>query len=940
MSVDFPVVGIGASAGGLEALERLFGAIPRDLRAAFIVVQHISPDHKSLMADLLGKHTPMPVREAVDGLFIEPGTVAMVPPRSNLEVEGDQLRLRERAAPHSPNLPINLLFRSLAERFGARAVGIVLSGTGSDGRLGIEAIKQAGGLVLVQDPATARFDGMPLSAISTGLADVVVAPQAMGEELLAFAAKGNAGRKWGHTVSDELAMQSLQARLLRGTGIDFAEYKPATVMRRIARRMAHLSVESLAEYARRLEHDAAEVQTLARELLINVTQFFRDTEVFTELETQVLPALVARAGQEQLRVWVPGCSSGQEAYTLAMLLTELAPPGGFKVFATDVDPGALEQAALGRYSEAQLADVSPERRGRFFRRVGDDYEVERELRRRVVFAPHNVARDPPFTLLDLVSCRNLLIYLSGALQKRVLATFAFSLKSDGVMLLGSSESLGDGADRFRVIDPHLKIYQRLVGPRVIMPELAGPVMAPRAMPQPDTNPQAAINAAFQLLVDRVAPAAVLVKENLDVLRVFGNAKSLLSVPIGATTVSLIAMLPDGLKTITALAAQRALALSAETVMAVASDVRAGVGSLRVQPFTVGRGLRYLVITFEKSGAPADVPVPVAVSDVPQHHFAELQREIHFVRESLQATIEELESSNEELRATNEELLASNEELQSTNEELQSTNEELQAVNDEINTVNVEHQEKIAELVQANADLDNLFNANPVGILFLDEQLQVRRFTPEMTQQFSLLPRDVGRPVEHITHQFKDFSLSEEVLRVQATAQIVERELTSRGGHRYLLRISPYLTATRHISGVVATFVDVTQLRDEQQERQALQNLIDSISAQVVVLGTDGVIRFVNRSWSEFARQNRGDVLHLGPGVDYLDACKDVPDLRHDLEDVLHGRRAELAVEYPCHGPTEQRWFVMNATPLADGGGAVITHTNITARRRLESDRVP
>ena len=914
-------------------MERLFDAIPRDLRAAFIVVQHLSPDHKSLMADLLGKHTPMPVREAVDGLIIEPGTVAMVPPRSNLEVEGDQLRLRERAAPHSPNLPINLLFRSLAERFGERAVGIVLSGTGSDGRLGIEAIKQAGGLVLVQDPATARFDGMPLSAISTGLADAVVAPQAMGEELLAFAANGNAGRKWVHTVSDELAMQSLQARLLRGTGIDFAEYKPATVMRRIARRMAHLSVDSLAEYARRLEHDAAEVQTLARELLINVTQFFRDTEVFTELETKVLPALVARVGQEQLRVWVPGCSSGQEAYTLAMLLTELAPPGGFKVFATDVDPGALEQAALGRYPEAQLADVSPERRARFFRRVGDNYEVERELRRRIVFAPHNVARDPPFTRLDLVSCRNLLIYLSAALQKRVLATFAFSLKSDGVMLLGSSESLGDVADRFRVIDPHLKIYQRLAGPRVIMPELAGPVMAPRGMPQPDTNPQAAIDAAFQLLVDRVAPAAVLVKENLDVLRVFGNAESLLSVPIGATTVSLIAMLPDGLKTITALAAQRALTLSTETVMAVASDVRAGVGSLRVQPFTVGRGLRYLVITFEKSGAPADVPVPVAVSDEAQQHFAELQRELHFVRESLQATIEELETSNEELRATNEELLASNEELQSTNEELQSVNEEL-------NTVNVEHQEKIAELVQANADLDNLFNASPVGILFLDEQLQVRRFTPEMTQQFSLLPRDVGRPVEHITHQFKDFSLSEEVLRVQATAQIVERELTSRGGHRYLLRISPYLTATRHISGVVATFVDVTQLRDEQHERQSLQNLIDSISAQVAVLGTDGVIRFVNRSWSEFARQNRGDVMRLGPGADYLDACRDVPELRSDLEDVLHGRRAELAVEYPCHGPNEQRWFVMNATPLADGAGAVITHTNITARKRLESDRVP
>lgn len=918
------MVGVGASAGGLEALERFFDALPRDLRAAFIVVQHLSPDHKSLMVDLLAKHTSMPVREAAEGTRIEAGTVSMVPPHANLEVEGDRLRLRERVASHSPNLPINLLFRSMAERYGERAVGVVLSGTGSDGRLGIEAIKQAGGLVLVQEPSTARFDGMPLAAISTGLADAVVPPQAMAEELLAFVS-GGASPQRVRTEGDVRAMDSIQSRLLRISGIDFAEYKPPTVLRRIARRMAQLQLDSLGEYAQRLEHDEAEVQTLSRELLINVTQFFREPEVFSELQDKVLPGLVARAGRETVRVWVPGCSTGQEAYTLAMLLAEANPPGGFKIFATDADTAAIEQAALGRYSEAQLIDVPPERRSRFFHRQGEAFEVDRELRRRVVFAPHNVARDPPFTRLDLVSCRNLLIYLSVPLQKRVLATFSFALKTDGVMVLGSSESLGEVADRFRTIDGHLKLYQRLPGPRVPMPSLPGPFLSPRTTHVVEGDHQQALDSALQLLIDKVAPAAVLVNERLEVLRVFGNVERLLSVATGAATLALLPMLPESLRTLTSMATQRALSLGAETVMAVApGDL--DVGSLRAQPFTGARGERYLVITFERASAPVFAASAIPVSDEAQRQIAELQRELHFVRESLQATIEELETSNEELRATNEELLAANEELQSTNEELQSVNEEM-------NTVNAEHQAKIAELVAANEDLDNLFNSSPVGIVFLDDRLQVRRFTPAMTQQFSLLTRDLGRPVDHITHQFKDFDFTDELRRVQRSAQTSERELQSHAGQRYLLRISPYLKARGEITGLVATFVDVTQLRGVQEEREALQRLIDTMTEQVVVVGADGLIRFVNRAWSQSARVvGEGLEVTLGPGANYLEACRDEPLVREQLGAVLSGQREHFAHEYPCHSPTEQRWFVMNASRLADGRGAVITHTNVTQQR--------
>jgi len=492
-------------------------------------------------------------------------------------------------------------------------------------------------------------------------------------------------------------------------------------------------------------------------------------------------------------------------------------------------------------------------------------------------------------------------------------------------VLGSSESLGEVADRFRTIDGHLKLYQRLPGPRVPMPSLPGPFLSPRTTHVVEGDHQQALDSALQLLIDKVAPAAVLVNERLEVLRVFGNVERLLSVATGAATLALLPMLPESLRTLTSMAMQRALSLGAETVMAVApGDL--DVGSLRAQPFTGARGERYLVITFERASAPVFAASAIPVSDEAQRQIAELQRELHFVRESLQATIEELETSNEELRATNEELLAANEELQSTNEELQSVNEEM-------NTVNAEHQAKIAELVAANEDLDNLFYSSPVGIVFLDDRLQVRRFTPAMTQQFSLLTRDLGRPVDHITHQFKDFDFTDELRRVQRSAQTSERELQSHAGQRYLLRISPYLKARGEITGLVATFVDVTQLRGVQEEREALQRLIDTMTEQVVVVGADGLIRFVNRAWSQSARViGEGLEVRLGPGANYLDACRDEPLVGEQLGAVLSGQREHFAHEYPCHSPTEQRWFVMNASRLADGRGAVITHTNVTQQR--------
>ncbi len=452
------------------------------------------------------------------------------------------------------------------------------------------------------------------------------------------------------------------------------------------------------------------MQALSRELLINVTQFFRDPEVFAGLEKHWLKALVDRAGGEQVRVWVAGCSTGQEVYSLGMLLTEAAPRGGFKIFATDVDNQALEAAALGLFTDADLADVNEARRARFFVRSGDQWEIERELRRRVIFAPHNVARDPPFTRLDLVSCRNLLIYLSAPLQKRVLGTFAFALKPDGLLVLGSSESLGEVSPRFDALDTHLKVFRRLDGPRTFLPSPSA--THARLATAPVSDQQQAIDAATRLLLDRVVPAAVMTNDKLELVRVFGNAERLLSLPSGAVSLALPALLPPPLQTVTTLAAHRALSSGTDTAMAVAADEH-NVGLVRVQPFTAGRSAgRFLVVTYER-GVPRPERVD-AVSDEATSQIADLQRELLFVRESLQATIEELETSNEELQATNEELLAANEELQSTNEELQSVNEEL-------NTVNAEHQAKIRELTQVNADLDNLFDATTVCGCWLEFQ---------------------------------------------------------------------------------------------------------------------------------------------------------------------------------------------------------------------------
>jgi two-component system CheB/CheR fusion protein len=945
------VVGIGASAGGLEALQRFFENMPPDGGMAFVVIQHLSPDHKSLMVELLSKHTTMRVRRVEDEMAVEPNTVYLLPPKKNVVMHGHRLKLGDRPSGHGVPLPIDIFFASLAEACGEAAVGVVLSGTGSDGMRGVREIKAAGGTLLVQDEASAKFDGMPRAAISTGLVDAVLLPEQMPAHLVQLATRFSDGSRLPlDPASEEIAddYSHVISLLRRQTGVDFTHYKPSSILRRIERRMGMNSLSRLRDYARLLSENPREVVTLYKELLIGVTRFFRDPEAFELLRTKVIPQIVeSTRWDQQIRVWVPACSTGEEAYSIGTLFLEQMEAAGkrisLKIFATDIDRGAIEYASTGLYPESIAADVSGERLNRFFARRGDSYQVSRDLRALVLFAVHNLIRDPPFTRLDLVTCRNLLIYMEPVLQRRVLSLFHFSLNPGRFLLLGPSETVGDAADQFALLDSKWKLFHGIGAPRQSLGEtLAFTPLGERRRGgfEPagtDGPPADSAEDAYRWLVSEFAPTALQVTEGCELLHVFGDPSAYLTVPVGRASLNLVDMLPRPLSAAVSTAVHQAVHQQREVRY---GGVRVGAGekeqaSLRVVPLPARRGERpTLLVVFEPLTAREPLPGAPAIDGAIEERITDLQEELQYTKENLQATIEELETSNEELQATNEELLSSNEELQSTNEELQSVNEEL-------HTVNVEYQAKIQELSELNSDLDNLLRGTSIGTLFLDENLSIRRFTPAVASLVNLIPRDIGRPIEHFTFNFSAPGFVDDVRHVLGSAQAVEREVDAQDGRHFLLRILPYQAGGAPQRGVVITFVDITQA---VHERQHLQYIVDSLPEQIAVLDKRGRIALVNRAWRDFAAEN-GNAALLGSGVgaDYLDVCR-----RSDGEDrafgarvvagiqgILDGTETRFSMEYPCHAPDRQRWFVMNAAPLQEFGGVVVSHVDVTARKQVE-----
>lgn len=965
------VVVLGASAGGLEALERFFAHCPPDTGAAFVVIQHLSPDHKSIMHELLARHTGMKVRLVEHGLPIEPDQVFLIPPGAVMRIRAGCFELTPKT-PHVLTLPIDIFLNSLAEDAGTRGVAVVLSGTGSDGTRGAVALNAAGGFLLAQAPTDARFDGMPSSVIATGLVDDVLPADELAPRLVAhlrglpppLAPPPSAEDL--QPLEGDAAREAIVRLLFQAGGIDFGDYKPATMMRRIERRLQVRHARSLGNYVALLSQDRQELTALRRELLIPVTSFFRDAETFDAVARLAVDELVAGVpAGAALRVWVAGCSTGEEAYSLAMVFLEACERQqrwpALKVFATDVNPQNIEFAAQGRYPESAAAELTPQRLERFFTRSGSQIVVTPELRQRIVFARHNLLADPPFTRMGLVSCRNTLIYFTTDAQRRALQRMQYALQPEGFLFLGPSESVLGMASTLRPVDAKYKLFRRGSGsllPSLGAPGVGGPY-APRpvstaAVRQAVARPgqdSAGIDEATALLMGRYAPPSMLVNERHEVVHLFGQVQPYFQPRGGSPSFELSRVLPPRLVPVAAAllygAAREGTPMVSDPMVLDTDgrDGKEGPGRaavrLSVRPLAPRGDTRLLLLSFEPQQAPS-TPVDAAPVDVGAEtveRIEVLQRELAATRLSLQATIEELETSNEELQATNEELMASNEELQSSNEELQSVNEEL-------NTVNAEYQEKLTVVSRLNADLDSMARAVGVATVFVDQHMVLTRYSPDAVGIFKLREGDIGRPLDEIVHTLDCPDLIADLRRTVLTELPMEKQALGRDGRRYVVRILPCRVSSSTAAGAVATFVDIT---DVHQHRR-LQTIIDALPEHLAVLAPDGRIVMINRAWRRFAQANGDPTLAAcGIGSDYLAVCRsDAASTDGDLaaqaargvRAVLEGSRDSYSLHYPCHSPTEERWFIMNVAPLpaevlgeGGAGGAVVSHIDITAWRR-------
>jgi two-component system, chemotaxis family, CheB/CheR fusion protein len=859
----FLIVGIGASAGGLEPLERLFAAMPRPCGMAFVVLQHLSPDFESRMDELLGRQTTLPIHRVVDGMEVEPDAIYLIPPRKEMIISGGKLLLNDKEDVRAFSLPIDHFFRSLAHDVGRRAVGIILSGAGSDGSRGIREIHEAGGLVICQTPETARFQSMPLSAQQSNVVDLFLKPEEMPQALIRYAndPSRKSEERAEQPVPHSAAMGDILQLLRAEYGIDFAHYKPSTVTRRIDRRLALTHQLDLGGYAKLLSADPEELNALYRDLLIGVTRFFRDPEAFECLQNKVVPGILARVpADDELRIWCAACATGEEVYSLAILFHEQLEaaqrPLNLRIFATDVHRASLDIASAGIYDEDALADVSPARRLRYFVKDGERHRVAKEIRQLVVFAQHNVINDAPFTRVDLISCRNLLIYFQPVVQKKVLSLLHFGLKTGGVLLLGPSETPAEISDEFDTLDGHWRLYVKRRDAR--LPDIRLPLSIPPHATTPHSLgtgrhwPATQLIGVYDQLLARAMPPSLLVDEHYQLVHSFGGAESLLRIKAGRASSNVLDLVDDSLKTALLGALQHANK-ERTTVRLAGIPVQTRSGSeeyrLTVEPLrdAVGGNTHFLV-QYENRGPTALSKATETAVDVPaasRDYVAALESELRFTKESLQATIEELETANEELQATNEELVASNEELQSTNEELHSVNEELY-------TVNVEHQRKITQLAETTDDLDNLLHSIDVGVLFLDDKLCIRKYTSQMAAVFRLLPQDVGRRFDSFAPTIQHAGLYHDVCQVLEHGEGISREVSSRDGVAYLLRVLPY-RSTSHKRGVVVTLIEVSALKRSEERVRRLSAIVEQSPDAINAADVNG--RIV--SWNRGAEQLYG-----------------------------------------------------------------------------------
>lgn len=938
------IVGVGASAGGLEALERMFQNMPADTGMAFVIVQHLSPDFKSLMDELLARWTSLPIHRVQDGMEVEANSIYLLPPRKEMIISAGKLLLTDKDPDQGLSLPIDHFLRSLAQERGSSAIAVILSGTGSDGSRGLEDVKHAGGLVIAQSVRSAKFDGMPNAARETGFVDLTLDPEEIGDALRDYRSSVDVEQFTAdhtHTVADEDSLSSI-FRLLRDKyGIDFSHYKLNTVVRRTERRLQIAHVDSVQEYAALVAQDPEELDALYRDLLVGVTRFFRDPEAYRSLEQHLDDVIESKKPGTELRTWVAGCATGEEAYSLAILLHERVQASGIpltvRVFATDVHRRSLEVAGEAIYRPESLTEILPHRVEQFFNRVNNGFGLKQVIRQSVVMAQHNIIKDAPFTRMDLISCRNLLIYLQPPAQKKAISLFHFGLRTGGLLFLGPSESPAELDEEFDTLDGHWKIYRKRRDVRLpvdlrISPGISGRIVRASGLPEISSGSSRSIDAmllgTYDSLLSEYMPPALLINQRYELLHVFGNAGRFLQYKPGRSGRNVLDLMESPLRMAITGAIQQIhnkrkaeMKLRGILVPTQEGNERIAVTVRNiVNQRTQSADLLILLETMQENVSVV-IPTPesteVAVPNAATTEQIEsLEAELRYTKENLQATVEELETSNEELQASNEELVASNEELQSTNEELHSVNEELY-------TVNAEHQRKIHELTVMTDDMDNLLASTRVHTIFLDSELRIRKFTPQIAEVFSFVNSDIGRSFDSFSHRLLRDKLSAEVSDVLATGNPVEAEVQDVNDNWYLMRILPYVTKEQ-LQGVVLTLVEIGSLKRAQQDLARrefeLRMIADRVPSLISCVDRDLRYTYVNQRYSDFFGKSPQEI--IGTSMPDLLGEKQFEEIRPHIEEALSGKAVEFEKRFDL--PNGRRfWAIVSYSPDTNGADGAV-----------------
>ncbi len=975
VEASFPIVGVAASAGGLEAFTQLLSHLPNDTGMAFVLIQHLSPDHESFLSEILARATPLPVREVHNGMKVEPNQVYVIPPNTQMTLSDDTLQLSPRQKVAGKYMPGDAFFTSLAADRGHKAIAVVLSGLDGDGSLGLKAIKAAGGVTFAQCEDTAKFDSMPNTAVATGNVDFVLPPVKIAEELVNLSRNPLLACSLPLILTEESleprdALATIFALLRSTTGVDFSRYKPNTINRRIGRRMVLYKLEQLEDYAAYLQEHPAEVKALYEEILIHVTSFFRDPEAFERLKARVFPTITQNKSAEfPIRIWVAGCSTGEEVYSIAICLLEFLadkvtqPP--IQIFATDISEWAIDKARSGIYAENQMVEVSPERRRRFFHTVeGGGYQIIKAVRELCVFARQNLGSDPPFSSLDLISCRNVLIYMGDSLQKRIMPIFHYSLNPTGFLLLGTSESTGRYSDLFTLIEKKYRIYAKKLTatrPTFSFTPSSYPTVKVR-----DRQPMSAPSEGFdlqkkvdQLIVNHYAPVGVVIDDKMQVLQLRGDIDRYLKLVSGVANLNLFNLVRQGLLVELRAAiyqAQRQEMPVRKNGLCLEEGDQSRIVNLQVIPFKVPTTEERRFLVLFEDASPAVSSLSPLASESPQgdleqeivrlkQELAAATQERAATQEYLQAVIQEQEHINQDLKVANEEILSSNEELQSTNEELETAKEEIQATNEELNTTNEELRSRNAELHQLNNDLTNLLASISIPILMLTNDLRIRRFTPMAQRLFNFIPADAGRPLSDIRANLNIPDLEPLILEVLETLSVKELEVQTQGGHWYNLRIRPYRTTENQIDGVVLVLLDIDALKRSaatlEEARNYAEAIVETVQVPLIVLESDFRVNKANRSFYETFQVSpletaQSLIFDLG------NSQWNIPGLRSLLEDVFVNdttlQNFEVEHQFERIG---QKIMLLNAWKIVEAGDAqriLLSIEDITERKQFETER--